>query len=199
MSNWNLKGLCAEVCNCEVACPCIFLSPPSKGECVGVIFWHIEDGHDGAVRLSGLNVALGLHSPGRMADGGWRVALYIDERADEAQQQSLQRIYAGDAGGHPANLKPLIAEVMGVASVPITFEQNGKAYHVEIPSIASAQFATLEGQGGGPVTIQGHPLAVAPGFPVTAARSSHFRYEDHGIHRDVSDRNALVSSFSYGA
>ncbi len=199
MTNWNLKGLCAEVCNCEVACPCVFLSPPTQGECVGVIFWHIEEGHDGAVRLDGLNVALGLHAPGRMVDGGWRVALYIDERADEAQQQSLQRIYAGEAGGHPANLAPLIAEVMGVASVPITFKENGKAYHVEIPSIARAEFAAIEGQDGETVTIQGHPLAVAPGYPVTAARSTHFCYEDHGIFRDVSERNALVSGFSYGA
>lgn len=196
---WSLKGLCAEVCTCEAACPCIFLSPPSKGECIGVIFWRIDEGHDGDVRLDGLNVALGLHSPGRMADGGWRVALYIDRRADARQQESLQRIYAGEAGGHPANLKPLIAEIMGVASVPITFEETGSGYHVDIAAIANADFAAIEGQDGEPVTIQGHPLAVAPGHVVTAARSSHFCYDDHDLFREVSDRNVLVSGFSYAA
>lgn len=199
MTQWSLKGLCAEVCICEVACPCIFLSPPSKGECIGVLFWRIDEGHEGDVRLDGLNVALGVYSPGRMADGGWRVALYVDERADQAQQEALQRIYAGEAGGHPANLKPLIEEVMGVASVPITFEQSGETYRVAIPSIAEAEFAAIEGQDGQTVTISGHPLAVAPGHPVTAARSTHFTYQDHGLFRDVSDRNVLVSGFSYAA
>lgn len=199
MTEWSLKGLCAEVCTCESACPCVFLSPPSEGECVGVLFWRIDEGHDGEVSLDGLKVALGLYSPGRMADGGWRVALYIDERADRQQQESLQRIYSGEAGGHPANLKPLIEEVMGVASVPITFEENGRSYRVAIRSIAQAEFAAIEGQDGGRVTIQGHPLAVAPGHPVTAARSTRFSYRDHDLSRDVSDRNALVSGFSYAA
>lgn len=197
MSQWSLNGLCAEVCTCESACPCIFLSPPTQGDCVGVLFWRIEAGHDGDVQLDGLNVALGLHSPGRMVDGGWRVALYIDERTDDRQLQSLQRIFAGDAGGHPANLKPLIDEVLGVARVPITFEQKDSAYHVAIPAIADASFAAIEGQDGEAVTIQGHPLAVAPGESVTAARSTHFRYMDHDIVRDVADRNALVSAFAY--
>ncbi len=199
MEQWHLKGLCAEVCTCETACPCIFLSPPSQGECIGVIFWRIDEGRHGELRLDGLNVALGLHSPGRMADGGWRVALYLDERADARQQEALTRIYAGEAGGHPANLKPLIAEVLGVASVPVRFEPAGKGYSVGVGTLAAAEFAALEGQDGEPVTIRGHPLAVAPGHPVTAARSAHFRYEDHGIRREVAERNALVSDFTYAA
>jgi len=199
MTQWSLKGVCAEVCTCEAACPCIFLSPPTEGECIGVVFWRIDQGHDGDVRLDGLNVALGLHSPGRMADGGWRVALYLDERADGRQQESLKRIYAGEAGGHPANLAPLIKEVLGVASLPITFEKNGGGWHVAVGTVAEGRFAAIEGQDGEPVTIQGHPLAVAPGHPVTAARSTRFRYGDLGLTRDVSDRNAVVSGFSYAA
>lgn len=199
MTQWSLKGLCAEVCTCEAACPCIFMSPPTQGECVGVVFWRIDEGHDGDVRLDGLNVALGLHSPGRMADGGWRVALYLDARADARQQDALKRIYAGEAGGHPANLAPLIAEVLGVASVPIVFERNGGGWHVAVGTVAEGHFAAMEGQDGEPVTIQGHPLAVAPGHPVTAARSTRFRYGDLGIVRDVADRNALVSGFAYAA
>ena len=33
--------------------------------------------------LSGLNVALAVHSPGSMIEVPWRVALYLDERATE--------------------------------------------------------------------------------------------------------------------
>ena len=31
--NWSIKGGFFETCNCEVACPCAFLSPPTEGEC----------------------------------------------------------------------------------------------------------------------------------------------------------------------
>lgn len=38
MTNWSLKELCAEVCNREVACLCVFLSSLTQEECIGVIF-----------------------------------------------------------------------------------------------------------------------------------------------------------------
>ena len=53
------------------------------------------------------------HSPGHMKDGDWKVALYVDERADEKQNQALMGIFSGQAGGHIANLAPLISEVLG--------------------------------------------------------------------------------------
>ena len=30
---WKVTGTYFEACNCDVACPCIFLSPPTTGEC----------------------------------------------------------------------------------------------------------------------------------------------------------------------
>jgi hypothetical protein len=30
---WKVEGAYVEACNCEAACPCIFLSPPTEGEC----------------------------------------------------------------------------------------------------------------------------------------------------------------------
>ncbi|MBI3680386.1 MAG: DUF1326 domain-containing protein [Acidobacteria bacterium] len=39
------------------ACPCIFLSPPTEGDCTAVVGWHIDTGNLGAVDLAGLNVA----------------------------------------------------------------------------------------------------------------------------------------------
>ncbi len=64
---WSLKGTYFESCNCDLACPCIFLSPPTQGECSVLVGWHVEDGTDEGVSLSGLNVALAVHSPGHMA------------------------------------------------------------------------------------------------------------------------------------
>ena len=33
---WNLDGTYMEACNCEVACPCIFTSPPTEEDCTAL-------------------------------------------------------------------------------------------------------------------------------------------------------------------
>ena len=48
--SWKMEGSYFESCNCEAACPCVFLSKPTDGEC-GVLvpstanrrtFWYIN-------------------------------------------------------------------------------------------------------------------------------------------------------------
>jgi hypothetical protein len=47
--SWQLKGTYFEACNCNVACPCVFLSAPSEGECRVLVAWHVDQGKDGEV------------------------------------------------------------------------------------------------------------------------------------------------------
>jgi hypothetical protein len=70
----------------EAACPCIFFSPPTEGECKVVIGWHIDKGRHGDISLDGLNAALIVYTPGKMKDGQWKVALYLDERGNDEQR-----------------------------------------------------------------------------------------------------------------
>ena len=60
---WKVTGTYFEACNCDVACPCIFLSPPTTGECKALLGWHIDEGSFGDVALERLNVALYVYSP----------------------------------------------------------------------------------------------------------------------------------------
>ena len=101
---FEITGTYMEACNCETLCPCVFFSPPTEGECTVVLGWHIDRGSFDGTKLDGLNVAMLVHSPGNMKDGGWKVALYLDDKADEAQQQALAGIFSGQAGGHLSNL-----------------------------------------------------------------------------------------------
>jgi len=39
---WQLKGVYFEACNCDVPCPCVFLSAPTAGQCTVLVGWHIE-------------------------------------------------------------------------------------------------------------------------------------------------------------
>ena len=194
---WQLKGTYFETCNCTIACPCVFLSGPSEGECQVLIAWHVDQGKDGEVDLADLNVAMAIHSPGHMMQTKWRAALYLDQRANDAQRQALTRIFGGHAGGHPEVLASFVGDVLGVASVRIDYQAAGRKRSLSIPDIASAEIEAIEGQGGGDVTISGHPLCVAPGEPAVVAKSQRLDYTDHHMTWSISDRNGFYSPFAY--
>jgi len=84
---WKLDGQYLEACNCKAACPCIFLSTPTEGDCTAVVGWHIDKGNLGAVDLTGLNVAMAVYTPGAMHLTKWRAALYLDAKASESQKK----------------------------------------------------------------------------------------------------------------
>jgi hypothetical protein len=195
--SWQLKGTYFETCNCNVACPCVFLSAPSEGECRVLVAWHVDEGKDDEVDLAGLNVAMAIHSPGPMMQTKWRAALYLDERADDRQKQALTRIFAGQAGGHPEALASFVGDVLGVASVKIDYQAAGRTRSLSIPGIVSAEIEAIEGQGGGDVTISGHPLCVAPGEPAVVAKSKRLDYADHQMTWSISERNGFYSPFAY--
>ena len=194
---WSMKGTYFESCNCEAACPCIFLSAPSHGDCTVLVGWHIEEGDDEGVSLDGMNMALAVHSPGHMATTPWKAAVYVDARASEEQNASLMKIFGGQAGGHPARLAQHIGEIVGVRAAPITFTVDGGRHSLVIPGIADVEIAPIDGQAGGPVTVEGHPLAIAPGQAATVARSTRLSYCDHGMEWNLSERTGQFSPFEY--
>ena len=194
--SWTLKGSYFETCNCETACPCVFLSPPTEGDCTVLLAWHVDEGRFGSVSLDGLNVALAVHSPGHMAEVKWKAALYLDERASQAQRDALTRIFSGQAGGHPGRVAQHIGEVLGVQSVPIEYRADGRRRSVRVGKVADASIQALEGPAG-EVTVSGHPLAIAPGFPAVASRSEKLRYQDHGYSWEISKKNGFYSPFQY--
>ena len=198
-THWSLNGFYAEVCTCDAICPCITLSDPTQGTCTALVGWHLDQGSYGEVALDGLNVAVGLHTPGNMAAKDWTAVLYLDERADPTQREALTAIFSGQAGGHPAAIAEHIARVAGVKAVPIHFESDGRSGHIRVGEVGEAEWQPIEGQGGGPVTVQGNPLAIAPGHAAVVGRARQARWNDEGIAFEVSGRQAMVSPFHYSA
>ena len=194
---WKLTGTYFEACNCEAACPCVFLGAPTEGECTALVGWHIDKGTFGNVDLGNLNVALAVHSPGHMAEVKWRAALYFDRNASEKQQDALTKIFSGQAGGHPGMLVSHIGDVLGIKSVPIEYAADGKKRSLKIGDVGETQIEAIEGQGGAEVTIDNHPLAIAPGYQAVVAKSSMLKYQDHGLHWEITGKNGFYSPFSY--
>lgn len=197
--NWELKGQYFESCNCEAACPCVFLSPPTEGECTALLGWRIEQGTSDGTSLDGLNVALAVYSPGHMAEVEWQAALYLDDRATPAQGQALGTIFSGQGGGHPARLAGHIGEVLGAAAATITFATEDRRTSMTIAGVADVAITAIDGQGDGEVALTGHPLAVAPGFAAVVARSEHLHFEDHGMTWELADKNGFTSPFAYSS
>jgi hypothetical protein len=196
--SWSVQGTYIEACNCEVACPCVFLSPPTEGDCKVVIGWHIDKGNHGDTVLDGLNAAMIAFAPEHMMKGHWKVALYLDKRADAQQQAALQGVFSGADGGHLANLAPLIGQVLGARPAEITFDRAANSrFRFEVEGAASTEMEPIQGQGGGTTEIQGHPLAVSPGHPVTVARASSLKIDDYGIACDIAGRNGFFAPFAY--
>lgn len=196
---WSLSGTYFESCNCEAACPCVFLSAPTTGTCTVLVGWHIDKGNHDGVSLDGLNVALAVHSPGHMAKVKWEAALYLDSRASEVQQKALTGIFAGQAGGVPAVLASHVGKILGARAARIDFKVEGRKHRLTIDDIAEVEIAPIAGQGDGEVRLEGHPLAISPGHAAVMCRSTKLRYRDHGHNWELTNKSGQFAPFSYAA
>ena len=125
---FSVEGKYFEACSCEVSCPCIWLGPATEDACDVFFAWHITKGEKDGVDLAGLNAALAVHTLKQMTDGNWRVALYLDDKADaEPGSRRSAQSSPAQAGGHLANVVPLIAEVDGRGVGPDRVRRVGRA------------------------------------------------------------------------
>jgi hypothetical protein len=200
---WHLSGDYFENCSCDIACPCFFstgaplATRPSQGYCNVPLVFHIETGRYGDVALDGLNVFVILAAPGVMADGGWSVATYIDQRADDKQTEALVAIFSGAAGGPMAAFTPLISKNLGMSKVPITFRIDGKTRSAEIPGVLHMSIdplQTMHPSGEMFVNI-GHP--VSPDKMGLAIGAAGNMFSDHGMRWDNSGRQGLYASIRW--
>jgi hypothetical protein len=196
-TDWNLQGDYFETCNCVTACPCVWLQPPSEGNCKLMVAWHIDRGHFNGQSLDGMNVALACYSPGHMKDGNWQAALYVDEKADDQQFDAIMQIFGGKQGGHPAILMSFVSEVLGAKRVRIDYQAQDNKRQLSIPDIAQAEIESIQGIGGGDATIENPPLCVVPSHPAVVARSRNYQYQDYDKTWKFTDRNGYYSSFIY--
>lgn len=128
MSQWSIEGELILNCNCTVFCPCVISlgkHPPTEGYCQAWAGVRIDRGHSGDVDLSGLNVAMLLDIPGKMERGNWTLALWIDERATDAQFEQLESIFRGSSRGTTGLFKLLVGDYLGAERAPVEFVTDG--------------------------------------------------------------------------
>ncbi|MCL6437038.1 MAG: DUF1326 domain-containing protein, partial [Rubrobacteraceae bacterium] len=130
---WRLRGTFFENCSCDMVCPCStsgLTMPADQERCRAVLVFHVDSGWIEGVDVSGLTVAVLADTPRVMADGGWRVGLFMDEAASREQAGMLETVFSGQMGGPMALLAPLIGEMLGVEAAAIEYADDGRRHRV---------------------------------------------------------------------
>lgn len=195
MGFW-VEGDYFETCNCDVSCNCVWLGAATQENCDVFFAWHVTSGNKDGIDLSGLNAVMAVHAPKRMTDGGWKVALYLDDRASPEQSEALGAVFSGGAGGYLASLGPLIGEVAGIEPASITFEKSDGSLHAQVAgalSMSGEQLVGMDGQG--PGVISNAPFGAVT-QPVRQAAAKDVTYHGHWT-AEFSGTNSFVTDFRY--
>jgi hypothetical protein len=103
-TSWQIRGSYLESCNCDPICPCrrvdgVAGGRSTHGICAGVLSWLIEEGSAAGTDLAGLAVVLAIRYSDDEPGSPWTWFLYLDERANEEQEEALEGIFTGRLGG----------------------------------------------------------------------------------------------------
>src|SRR3972149_4712577 len=122
---YQLEGTLLEVCTCNVLCPCWIGEDPDNPTCDSVFAYHVDKGTVNGTDVTGCTLALLVHIPGNVLKGNWKVALIVDDKATDAQQQALVDVWTGKLGGPVADLAGLVGEGGAGGKGPPPYESRG--------------------------------------------------------------------------
>jgi hypothetical protein len=181
---WNLSGSYVETCSCELMCPCnlSFSHGATYDFCRVTLVFNILDGAVDGTDVAGRKVALIADTPKVMTDGNWRVGVFIDDAASDAQFDKLLKVFSGQLGGPMAGLAPLIGEMLGVQRAAIEVEDDGLRHRVRVDDVIDFEIEDIVPFGvetGEPVRFSGmfHPA----GSDLTMAEAKRSRINAFGI------------------
>ena len=198
---YKLEGTILEVCTCNILCPCwVGEDPDGDGTCDPIVAYHFDRGTVNGTDVTGRTLALLGHIPGNILQGNWKVALFVDDKASDAQQQALVDVWAGKLGGPVADLAALVGEVISVERVPITYEIREGKGTVKIGSVAEADMEPYRGPTGQVTTLNESIFTTIPGAPAWVAKASMYKRSTsrYGL-KDINlqGHNAIQGSFRF--
>jgi hypothetical protein len=199
--SWNLEGDYVETCSCELMCPCnLSLDHGATYDfCRVTLVFDVRQGAVEGTDVSGCTVAMIADTPKVMTEGNWRVGVFVDEHASDAQFDRLVQVFGGQLGGPMAALAPLIGEMLGVERADITVDHDGLRHRVRVGSAIDFEVEDVVPFGvetGEPVRFSGmfHPV----GSDLTMAEAKRSSIDAFGI-RYEGKTGLSKSGFSWAA
>lgn len=197
---WAIKGELILSCSCTVFCPCVVSlgkHPPTEGHCHAWMGIAIKSGHFEGESLDGLNVGLMVEIPGRMGEGDWKVAAYMDERATDKAYQGLLEIFSGTAGGTTGLFTSLVSEIISAERHPVTIEADGKKRRLMVGRKIQGEIEMIDGSDpDSPVTISNSKYWIGP--TIIPARGLRSRVRDFGRVWDFDGLSAEICPIDWG-
>ena len=200
---WQLEGTYFENCSCGMVCPCTISGltmPADQERCRVVLVFHIDSGQIEGVDVSSLNVAVLADTPQVMADGNWRVGMFMDEAASQEQADKLGAVFSGQLGGPMELLAPLIGEMLGMEVAPIEYADGGLKHRVKIGDLVEIEvedFVPPQTPDAEPTRITGvfHPV----NSTLTVAKANTSRVNAFGLEFSNVGKNGHSAPFTWAA
>lgn len=196
---WSIAGEYFESCNCDLICACLIQADTPRDRCDAALAFHVTNGSYGQTKLDDLNAVLvvSFPGPGKMRNGNWTAAVYVDEKGTQEQQDALGNIFAGKAGGTPgAIFTGLVSKFLGVKATPISFQVNGNDRKLSIPNILEIDISAVTGRDGTEplwATNTAHPVSAK----LALAASRAYSYNDHNLSWSTSGTNGHFAPFTW--
>ncbi|MGJ8617367.1 MAG: DUF1326 domain-containing protein [Sulfitobacter sp.] len=198
-TNWAIKGELFLNCSCTVFCPCVVslgAHPPTEGHCHAWMAIAIDEGHYEGEDLSGLNIGLLVDIPGRMGEGNWKVAAYVDERASGKAYNGILQIFSGAAGGTTGLFTMLVSEIIGAERAPVEIVREGNKRSINIGRKISGEIEMLTGKD------KAHPVMVSNskywmGPDIIAAKGLRSKVRDYGRVWDFDGMSAEICPINW--
>ena len=193
-TDWAIKGELFLNCSCTVFCPCVVslgAHPPTEGHCHAWMAIAIDEGHYEGDDLGGLNVGLLVDIPGRMGEGNWKVAAYVDERASGKAYNGILQIFSGQAGGTTGLFTMLVSEIIGAERAPVQIERDGNKRRINIGRRIQGEIEMVAGKD------PDHPVMVSNskywmGADIIVAKGLKSRVRDYGRVWDFGGKSAEI-------
>ncbi len=198
--SYTLEGTILEVCNCNVLCPCWIGEAPDNGDCDAVVAWHVNRGEIDGVDVSGRTIALLAYVPGNILQGNWKAAVFVDDKASDAQMQALGEVWTGKKGGPVADLAGLVGEVVAFEKAPITYALHEGKGTLRIGDMVEAEMAPYVGATGRTTTLNDSIFSTVPGAPAWVSKASKYvrKSSKFGLKdMNLSGKNAIQGEFRF--
>jgi hypothetical protein len=195
---WWAKGLLFENCNCQLVCPghVHFQQCCTHERCVGYWAVRFDEGLFEGIPLAGARAVIAYDCPQNMIEGNWTEVVLIDAASGEAQQDAIEKILTGRAGGPWEVLARFVSNRLPTraAAIRIVEEERGKT--VAIDGILEARIDDIKGRDRSkPVTFENMFNQIHPPIQMLALGTT--RYDDGTIRVDTKDTHGLYSSFHW--
>ena len=181
---WNLEGTYFETCSCEVVCPCTasLALGADYDRCRVTLVFNITKGEVEGTDVGGLKIAAIADTPKVMSDGNWRLGVFIDAAASDAQAEKLGAVFGGQLGGPMEALGPLVSENLGMERASIEIREEGLLHSVKIGDSIDFEIEDVVSFGvesGEPARLSGifHPA----GSELTISKATRSRINAFGI------------------